>query len=117
MENIEILYENDEIIIRINRPKKLIEYKWKKFVSKNIFKKSLERVYNNICGLDVDKCLIDRTRLGFFPSHMQNWWENTWFPRIKDSGIKKIAVVSAPSSIRNLWLTYLAQEEILRARN
>jgi len=117
MKNMEILYEDDKIIIRINRPKKLLEYEWKKFVSENAFKNSLERVYDNICDHDVDKCLVDRTKFSILPSHMQNWWENTWFPRIKDNGIKKIAVVCPPASIKNLWLTYLAQEEILRARN
>jgi hypothetical protein len=115
----DILYDDDYIQIRINRPKKLLEYEWKKFVSENTYKSSLERVYDTICDHDVDKCLINRTKLNILPPHMQNWWENFWFPRIRESGIKKIAVICLPSNIKNLAIVhaYIAQEEILRTRN
>ena len=113
------LYEDEYIKIRICRPKKLLEYKWKKFVSENTFKSSLERVYDTICDHDVDKCLINRTKFSILPSNMQTWWENFWFPRVRDNGIKKIAVICESSNIDNITmvLAYLAQEDLLTMRN
>ena len=115
----DILYDDDYIQIRINRPKKLLEYEWKKFVSENTFKSSLERVYDTICGHDVDKCLINRTKFSILPPHMLHWWEHFWFPRIRDNGIKKIAVICESSNIDNITmvLAYLAQEDVLTMRN
>lgn len=115
----EILYEDDSIIIRLNRPKKLLEYVWKKFVSENTFKSALERVFDTICDQDVDKCLINRTKFSVLPPHMRNWWETTWFPRIRNIGIKKIAIVCGTSNINEVTmvLAYLAQEDVLSMRN
>ncbi len=115
----EIVYEDDSIIIRLNRPKKLLEYAWKKFVSENTYKTSLERVYDTICDHDVDKCLIDRSKFSILPPHMRNWWETSWFPRIRENGIKRIAVVCSPSNNENISmvLAYLAQEDVLSMRN
>ena len=115
----DVVYDDEYIQIRINRPKKLLEYAWKKFVSERAFKSSLERVYNTICDHDVEKCLIDRTKFSVLPPSMRNWWETSWFPRIRDNGIKKIAVVCGPSNINDISmvLAYLAQEDVLSMRN
>jgi len=115
----DILYDDEYIQIRINRLKKLLEYEWKKFVSENTFKSSLERVYDTICDHDVDKCLIYRTNFSVLPPHMLTWWENTWFPLVRENGIKKIAVVCGSSKIDNISmvLAYLAQEDVLSMRN
>ncbi len=115
----ETLHEDDFIKIKINRPKRLLEYEWKKFVSENTFKNSLERVFEIICDHDIDKCLVNRTRFSTLPAHMLLWWENIWFPRIRDNGIKRIAVVCAPPNINDITtvLAYLAQEDVLSMRN
>jgi len=115
----DVVYDDEYIQIRINRPKKLLEYQWKKFVSELTFKRSLERVYDTICDHDVDKCLIDRTKFSVLPPHMRNWWETSWFPRIRENGIKRVAVVCGSSKINNasMVLAYLAQEDVLSMRN
>jgi len=109
----ELLYNDDNIIIKIDRSKKLLAYEWKRFIPEDAYRKALEIVYDTICDHDVEKCLIDMRKLSVIPRGAQEWMDNTWLPLVEAQGVKNFAIVGVRPTIRMHYLLYVEQQELI----
>jgi len=109
----EILYEDNNIQLRLSRPKKILACEWKKFIPEAAYRDSLEIVYKTICDYDVEKCLIDMRKLSVIPKGARKWTDDTWIPRAKAEGVRHFAIVRAPPTITIQYLLYMQQQELM----
>ncbi len=109
----DIIYEDENIQLKISRQKKVLMWEWKKFIPETTYRDSLEIVLNTICDNDVEKCLVDMRKLSVIPRGAQKWTDDTWMPRAKAEGVRHFAIVRAPPTIAIHFVLYMQQQELM----
>jgi hypothetical protein len=98
----ERLYEDRNIEIRLDSINKCIEYSWKDFVPSKEYIELLEKVYHYSVQHKCDKNLVDMRSMKVIPEDVLEWMQSNWLPRMLQEGIKKFALINTKSIIASM---------------
>ncbi len=96
------LFENEYVVINANKEMKTIEYAWKEFVTTNVHKNILEKIFEYTRELGYKKHLIDMREMKVLTEEQQAYVQKEWFPRMLKIGIKAMALINTKSVIAKL---------------
>ena len=82
-----VLYEDDNIIIRLPDIPKCLFWKWKKYVPQETYKELLEKIYNFTREHGCDKVIMDLTDMKARSQELQQHIETNFFPRMIQLGV------------------------------
>jgi len=91
------LFKDKNIEVILNKDNDSIEFRFKKYISSEGFKKELDQVYDCFFVEGCKKALCDMRKMGAIPPEAQHWIDTTWMPRMIHLGVKTLAFV-IPSS-------------------
>ena len=98
--NLELLYENEIIQIRLDQKHSCVECLLKKYnLSNDQIKASLEKVYKFVSENRCNKLLPILGDLSKAPKDIIYWAASEWFPQLVKSGIRTYAIVSPNSPL------------------
>ena len=92
------LFKDKNIEIVLNQKHGSIEFKFKKFISSEAFRKELDQVYDCFFEQGCKKALCDMRKMGAIPQQAQQWIDTKWMPRMIQLGVKTWAFVMPPSA-------------------
>ena len=97
-----ILHEDNFTQIRHDPDQNCIEWEVKSFVPSMELMEFFEKVYNYTNEYNCTKNLVDMTKMGVIPEDVQDWFQESWFPRMIQIGVKQFALVNSKSVITKM---------------
>jgi len=97
-----ILHEDDLTQIRHDPAQNCIEWEVKAFVPSKELMEFFEKVYDYSNEYNCTKNLVDMTKMGVIPEDVQDWFQESWFPKMIKIGVKQFALINSKSVITKM---------------